>query len=61
MAHSLSARKRVRQNATRRTRNKARVSALKSQIRKSTAVISAGGDLKAASAALCRFSALKKK
>ena len=47
MAHSLSAKKRVRQNLTRRSRNKTRVSALKSQLRKSSAAVS-GSDAKLA-------------
>ncbi len=34
MAHSLSAKKRVRQNETRRARNRARKSALKTEVRK---------------------------
>ncbi len=34
MAHSLSAKKRIRQNETRRARNRARKSALKTEIRK---------------------------
>lgn len=47
MAHSLSAKKRIRQNAKRRLRNRMRTSALKSQLRKTTAVV-AGGDAQAA-------------
>jgi small subunit ribosomal protein S20 len=51
VAHSISARKRVRQNAKRRALNKARSSALKSQLRKSTTALS-GTDAKAAAAAV---------
>jgi small subunit ribosomal protein S20 len=50
LAHSLSARKRVRQNEKRRARNKARTSGLKSQLRKTTAALS-GNDAKAAAEA----------
>lgn len=42
MAHSLSAKKRVRQNASRRVRNRARKSMVKTQIKGLEAAISAG-------------------
>lgn len=48
MAHSLSAKKRVRQNAKRRVINRARKSAVKTGIKGLEAAIS-GGDKKAAS------------
>lgn len=47
MAHSLSAKKRVRQNAKRRTINKARKSQVKTEIKKFEETIKAG-DLSAA-------------
>ncbi len=48
MAHSLSAKKRVRQNAKRRTINRARKSQIKTQIKHFDATL-AGGDVEAAS------------
>ena len=42
MAHSLSAKKRVRQNAKRRTINRARKSQVKSQIKRFEAALTAG-------------------
>ena len=48
MAHSLSAKKRVRQNAKRRTINRARKSQVKTQIKHFEAVLS-NGDVEAAS------------
>ena len=42
MAHSLSARKRVRQNASHRLRNRARKSMIKTQIKNLESAISAG-------------------
>jgi small subunit ribosomal protein S20 len=42
MAHSLSAKKRIRQNAKARTVNRARKSAVKTQIKKFEAAMSAG-------------------
>lgn len=42
MAHSLSAKKRVRQNARRRARNQARRSALKTRVRQANRMIAAG-------------------
>lgn len=42
MAHSLSAKKRVRQNASRRVRNRARKSMVKTQIKNLEAAITAG-------------------
>ncbi len=42
MAHSLSAKKRVRQNASRRVRNRARKSMVKTQIKSLEAAITAG-------------------
>ena len=42
MAHSLSAKKRVRQNATRRVRNRARKSMVKTQMKGLEAAITAG-------------------
>ena len=42
MAHSLSASKRIRQNAVRRERNRARKGAVKTQIRKFTDALRAG-------------------
>ena len=47
MAHSLSAKKRIRQNAKRRTINRARKSQVKTQIKRFEAAI-AGGDVNAA-------------
>ena len=47
MAHSLSAKKRVRQNEKRRAINRARKSMVKTQIKRFEAAL-AGGDLKAA-------------
>ena len=47
MAHSLSAKKRIRQNAKRRTINRARKSKVKTQIKRFEAAI-AGGDILAA-------------
>ncbi|UCG49586.1 MAG: 30S ribosomal protein S20 [Phycisphaerales bacterium] len=43
MAHSLSAKKRIRQNAKRRTTNRARKSQIKSQIKRFEAAVE-GGD-----------------
>lgn len=51
MAHSLSSKKRIRQNAKRRDRNRARASALKSQLRRARTALS-GGDANAASEAV---------
>lgn len=51
MAHSLSARKRVRQNARRRALNKARRSALRTKVRKCADALQ-GGDPAAAESAL---------
>ena len=48
MAHSLSAKKRVKQNAKRRTINRARKSRVKTQIKHFETVLS-GGDVEAAS------------
>ena len=48
MAHSLSAKKRVKQNAKRRTINRARKSQVKTQIKHFEAVLSSG-DVEAAS------------
>ena len=48
MAHSLSAKKRVRQNAKRRTINRARKSRVKTQIKHFEAAV-ASGDVEAAS------------
>ncbi len=48
MAHSLSAKKRIRQNEKRRMVNRGRRSALKSCLRKSTEVLTAGKDVPAA-------------
>ena len=48
MAHSLSAKKRVRQNAKRRTINRARKSQIKTQIKRFDAAL-ASGDAEAAS------------
>lgn len=42
MAHTRSAEKRVRQNDVRRKRNKARRSALRTELKKTAAVISSG-------------------
>lgn len=42
MAHSLSAKKRIRQNAKKRTTNRARKSMVKTQIKHFEAVLSAG-------------------
>ena len=42
MAHTRSAAKRVRQNAARRARNKARRSALRTQLKKTKAAITGG-------------------
>lgn len=50
MAHSLSARKRIRQNATRRARNRARKAQLKSTIRSFTETLSTGDTGKTAEA-----------
>lgn len=47
MAHSLSAKKRVRQNVKRRARNRARKEVLKDQLKNFNAAIT-GGDLKKA-------------
>lgn len=47
MAHSLSAQKRIRQNAKRRTINRARKSRVKTEIKKFETVLD-GGDVKAA-------------
>ena len=47
MAHSISAKKRVRQNARRRARNRARKDALKDVVKSFTAAIT-GGDAKKA-------------
>lgn len=44
MAHSLSAKKRIRQNAKRRARNRSRKDAVKSQVKAFTTALS-GGDL----------------
>lgn len=51
MAHSLSASKRIRQNARRQERNRARRTALKSASRKTLEVI-AGGNVAASESAL---------
>jgi small subunit ribosomal protein S20 len=48
MAHSLSAKKRVRQNAKRRSINRARRSALRTAIKDFEVVAGGGGDKKAA-------------
>lgn len=48
MAHSLSAKKRVRQNAKRKTINRARKSQVKTQIKRFQAVLDAGDAEKAA-------------
>ena len=48
MAHSLSAKKRVRQNAKRRTINRARKSQVKSQIKRFEAALATGDAEKAA-------------
>jgi len=48
VAHSLSAKKRVRQNAKRRTINRARKSQVKSQIKRFEAALATGGAEKAA-------------
>lgn len=42
MAHSVSARKRIRQNATRRERNRARKTRIKSEVRKLDAALESG-------------------
>ncbi len=42
MAHSLSAKKRIRQNARRRARNRARRSALKTKLKNSEALLQKG-------------------
>lgn len=42
MAHSVSARKRIRQNATRRERNRARKTRIKTEVGKLDAALSAG-------------------
>jgi small subunit ribosomal protein S20 len=47
VAHSLSAKKRIRQNLTRRERNRARKGALKTRIRKFTDAVRAGDTEKA--------------
>lgn len=47
MAHSLSAKKRVRQNATARTRNRARKSMVKTQIKNLETALTAGDVSKA--------------
>jgi small subunit ribosomal protein S20 len=47
MAHSLSAKKRVRQNTKKRTINRARKSVIKGQMKEANAAI-ASGDIKAA-------------
>ena len=44
MAHSLSAKKRVRQNERRRMLNRVRRGAVRTQIKKCTALIDQGGD-----------------
>ena len=51
MAHSLSAKKRVRQNIKRRARNRHRKEVIKDSVKGFTAALS-GGDFKKASAAL---------
>ncbi len=48
MAHSLSSKKRIRQNETRRARNRARKGQLKSSIRSFTDVLSTGDAAKTA-------------
>ncbi|MDD5063226.1 MAG: 30S ribosomal protein S20 [Phycisphaerae bacterium] len=48
MAHSLSAKKRIRQNAKRKTINRSRKAQVKTQIKRFEAAL-AGGDAKAAS------------
>ena len=45
MAHSLSSKKRVRQNAKRRMRNRARVGAVRTQIRKYVELVSQTDDI----------------
>ncbi|MCP4710381.1 MAG: 30S ribosomal protein S20 [Planctomycetes bacterium] len=45
MAHSLSAKKRIRQNAKRRTRNRAGKSAVKTQIKKFTEIAKQPSDV----------------
>lgn len=47
MAHSLSAKKRIRQNAKKRTTNRARKSQVRTQIKRFEAAV-AGGDVEAA-------------
>ena len=47
MAHSLSAKKRIRQNAKRRVRNRSRKELIKDQVKSFTAAMT-GGDLKKA-------------
>ena len=47
MAHSLSAKKRIRQNAKRRARNRSRKELIKDQVKSFTAALT-GGDLKKA-------------
>ena len=51
MAHSLSAKKRIRQNAKRRARNRSRKDLIKDQVKSFTAALT-GGDLKKAAAEL---------
>ncbi|MCL2330061.1 MAG: 30S ribosomal protein S20 [Phycisphaerae bacterium] len=48
MAHSLSAKKRIRQNATRRARNRARKSQLKATVRAFADVVATGDQNKTA-------------
>ncbi len=47
MAHSLSAKKRVRQNAKRRLRNRARIGAVRTQIKKYNELLRQGDDVAA--------------
>ena len=47
MAHSLSARKRVRQNVKQRARNRARKGSMRTQIKKFQAMAHEGGDMEA--------------
>jgi len=51
MAHGRSAKKRIRQNETRRVRNRAKTSALRTELKKAQAAL-AGGDKGAVEAAL---------
>ncbi len=57
MAHSLSAQKRVRQNAKRRARNQARRTALKTRLKRTSRMLAAG-NLEAAESSLRQTCAL---